>query len=350
MATVRVYVVTYRRPLMLRRALNSLRSQTCTDWICELHNDDPADLAPGKLVDEFGDPRIVLHQHERNLGALTTFDLVYAGAPEPYFSLLEDDNWWEPVFLERLLAVLAVLPAAEVAWANMRVWRESAGGWSDTGRTVWPVIARPHVSIAWPQLLQFAGPLHSNGAMLARSSAAGPRWQTGVDLPFDVNENMRERAFRYPVILVPEPLANFAITLQTARTPRLDVWVASQALFGAAFLKHVPLSPAERAALWAARRASTPPATSALFFAAWLQPTRGFLGHARPQDWWRFFRGCLRRPSAALAALRARRRQFGLWTQIDRATAAACARPQSPADVLAKRLACRADLARSTCN
>ena len=53
MATVRVYVVTYRRPLTLRRALNSLRSQTCTDWICELHNDDPADLAPGKLVDEF---------------------------------------------------------------------------------------------------------------------------------------------------------------------------------------------------------------------------------------------------------------------------------------------------------
>ncbi len=349
MPRVRVFLCTYRRPLLLRRALASLLAQTCTDWICELHNDAPGDDSPRLVLDDLapGDPRFIYCPHERNWGAVATFNHAHAGAPEPFFSLLEDDNWWEPVFLTRMLAVLAKCPAAEIAWANMRIWRETSSGWDDTGRTIWPVVSRSHLSIAWPQLLQFDTPLQSHGAHLARTAAtSGARLQTPPMLPVDVVENFRERSFRYPVFLVPEPLANFSLTLGTARSPDPRVWIRLQTLLGAAFLRHVNLAPAEQAALWASRRAAIPPATPALFFAGLVQPTSGWLAHATLADWLRFLRGCVRHPHAMLAALMARRQHPELWHWIDQATAAACRRPQGAAAVPSKSLVTRSDLTR----
>lgn len=349
MPRVRVFLCTYRRPLLLRRALASLLAQTFTDWICELHNDAPGDDSPRVLLAELapGDPRFIYCLHDQNWGAVATFNHAHAGAPEPFFSLLEDDNWWEPHFLAHMLALLAEHPDAEIAWANMRLWRETSSGWDDTGRTIWPVVSRPHVSFAWPQLLQFDTPLHSNGALLARTTAsAGARLQTPPALPVDVVENVRERAFHYPVILVPEPLANFALTLGTARSPDSRVWIRMQTLLGAAFLRHVTLTPAEQASLWSARRAATPPATAALFFVGLVQPTRGWLRHATAGDWLRFLRGCLRHPRAMLAALRARRQHPELWQRIDEVTAATCRRSQGPADIPPKSLISRTDLCR----
>lgn len=345
-ARVRVYLLTYRRAELLRRALHSLLIQTATDWVCELHNDAPGDDLPRKILSELapGDPRFVYHPHRHNWGAMTTFNHAFAGGPEPLAAILEDDNWWEPVFLERMLAVMAARPEAEIAWANMRCWQEMPdGGWHDTGNTIWPVIDCPHLTIAWPQLLQFDGPLHSNGAMLVRSRV-GKRLQVPLSVPLSHMENLRERAFRSPLVLVPEVLANFSLTLETARPSGRAHWARVQAMMGAAFLRHIPLSPDEQSRLWEARRAAHPPATAGLFFAGLLQPTPGWWRHATSGDWWRFLRGCARRPLAALAALRSRRSNPELWREIDRATAAACTRPQDAADIGRGRIASRSDL------
>ena len=43
MTAIRVYLLTCRRPELLRRALRSLVAQTFTDWVCEVHNDAPDD-------------------------------------------------------------------------------------------------------------------------------------------------------------------------------------------------------------------------------------------------------------------------------------------------------------------
>ena len=99
MAAIRVFLLTCRRPALLRRALDSLRAQTFADWICELHNDAPEDDFPRSLVSEIGDPRITLHHHARNWGPVAAFNHAYAGGPEPFLAILEDDNWWEPAFL-----------------------------------------------------------------------------------------------------------------------------------------------------------------------------------------------------------------------------------------------------------
>jgi hypothetical protein len=346
MARIRVYLLTYRRPTLLRRAVESLRAQTCTDWICELHNDDPADPAPGNLVRELGDPRILLRQHERNLGAVASFNLVCSPVPEPFVSLLEDDNWWEPALLSRLLDELGSRPQCDVAWANMRLWREESDGrWTDTGRTIWPVVNRPALTIAWPQPLQIDTPLHSNGAMLIRSTGI-ERLRVPSTVPFDIIEPFRERIFKYPLVFVPEPLGNFALTQNTSRPHHAGDWLESQTLQAASFLKHIGLDAASTAHLWHTRRKASPPGTMPLFFASLLEPKGGFLllRNATARDGLRFFCGLIRHPLLAARALTVRRRKTGAWNDLDHATQEAGGRAAAPADVPAGRLASRSDL------
>ncbi len=348
MHAIRVFVLTCRRPAMLRRALSSLRAQTVTDWVCELHNDAPEDESPRQLVAELADPRITLHHHDKNWGALATFNHACAGAAEPFFSILEDDNWWEPTLLERLLAALRDHPDAPMAWANLRFWREEANGsWNDERRTLWPVIDTPIVPISQPQLIQFDGPLHSHGAMLVRSAAAaGGRLVVAANAPLGVIENMRECFFRYPMLLLPAPLTNFALTLGTARDGHLGRWAGQQALLGAAFLRSVrpPREALQR--LWMSRRTARPRATSGLILAGLVARDFHFLSHASPTDWFLLAAGFVRRPFVTLTALRAPTLQPALNQLFADATAALAAstRPVASGQIPPLALASPADL------
>jgi hypothetical protein len=314
MATIRVFLLTYRRPAMLRRAIVSLRAQTFTDWVCELHNDDSEDDLPRQLVAELADPRITLHHHKKNWGAIAAFNHACSGPPEPYFSILEDDNWWEPMLLERLLAAFKSYPQAPVAWANLRFWREELdGSWTDEKRTLWPVINTLVVPICQPQLIQFDGPLHSNGAMLVRSSAAAEeRLFVSENAPFSMMENLRECSFQNPLLLLPAPLTNFAVTLGTARDRQLSRWASQQALLGASFLHSIRPPRQAFYRLWASRRAARPRATSGLILAGLIARDFQFLAFATVRDWIGFTTGLVRRPAVSLKALRAASTQFGL--------------------------------------
>lgn len=320
MALVRVFVLTYRRPELLRRALASLRAQTLTDWVCELHNDDPADPAPARLVRELDDPRISCVTHEANWGAVRTFRRAYQGGPEPFAAVLEDDNWWDPELLARLHAALAAAPDCALAWANMRFCEEQAdGSWRDTGRCIWP--PRPPGSIHrfdGLQLLQAFDALHSHGAMLFRPDpAAIPPAET----PLAIIEPVRERAISGPLLLLAEPLATFAITRGTSRSVDRSHWLASQLLVATSFFGCVPLDATAIARLWRRAREDRPPWTGLLLLAgiAGAAP-RGFFRPARAADWARLAAHVCRRPGVHLRALRFRRRFPAVWAFLAAAT------------------------------
>ena len=316
MAAIRVFLLTCRRPALLPRALASLRAQTFTDWICELHNDAPEDDYPRRLVAEIGDPRVILHQHERNWGPVAAFNHAFSGGPEPFASILEDDNWWEPGFLAAALAALEASPNANIVWANMRIARENADGtWSDTGRTIWQTPATdtaPRV-FHWPQPLQFSDALHSNGAMLFRTAASRGAL-VPTDLPFAIIEPARERLLPGPWLFLPQPLAHFAVTRRTSRSEDRADWARSQLLVAASYLAAVPASAAELAAHWTRLRNQNPPSTSLLFHLA-LSGVRplAILRHSRPVDWVRFLAGALRRPGVLLRSLRFRTAYPRIW-------------------------------------
>lgn len=207
---------------MLPRALGSLLSQTHTDWICELHNDDPDDPFPGQLVARVNDPRITYVRHERNLGPTGTFNCAFRSVREPFISLLEDDNWWEPRMLERLLAELSTRPEIALAWVNSWLWRETeAGAWERDG-TIWPVDSAHSVSIFdSPHPRQACSVIHSHGAMVLRVSER-TMFPCPAEMPVFAIEPVRERGYPGSLLLVREPLANFAITRESWRSESAD--------------------------------------------------------------------------------------------------------------------------------
>jgi len=309
MATIRVFLLTCRRPALLPRAIASLRAQTFTDWVCELHNDAPEDDTPRQLVEQIGDPRIVLHHHTTNWGPVATFNHAFAGGPEPYLSLLEDDNWWEPDFLATAVSALEAHPAATVAWSNLRIWRENPDHtWSDTGKLVWnapPDDTRPRL-FRWPIPLQAFDALHSNGAMLCRTASSRAA-RVPASTPFDVIEPVRERLLSGGWLLLPSPLANFSVTLQTSRSVDRSAWTRSQLLVAASYFLATHPSPEESRRIWATLRNQTPPSTNLLVLLALTQPELiGLLRFARPGDLIRFVLGSARHPHTLLRSLRRR--------------------------------------------
>lgn len=318
MAVIRVFLPTCRRPSLLPRALASLRAQTFTDWICEVHNDAPEDEVPRRLVAETGDPRIHYHHHERNWGPVATFNHAFAGGPESFLSLLEDDNWWEPDFLATALAALEHHPQAVATWANLRLWREEAdGGWTDTGQTIWTFppdapLPAPRL-LHWPQPLQCFDGLHSNGAMLVRAEASRAAL-VPADLPFAVIEPARERLLPGGWLLLPQVLGHFALTRQTARDRDRSAWTRAQLLVAGSYFAAVRPDSSERRKLWAELRRQTPPATGLLFHLALTgQGPLTLLRHATPKDWLRFLAGAVRRPRTLARGLRFRHRHPQAW-------------------------------------
>lgn len=321
---VRVFVPTYRRPTLLRRALLSLQNQSFHDWVCEVRNDAPDDPGPAAIVEELRDARFKLVQHQRNVGGTAMFNLIFRATAEPFYSLLEDDNWWEPEFLSTMLAVARQFPDCDIFWANQRIWDEQAdGSFRDSGAIMRDEsFATVPQAFAWPHPSQLFGPLHSAGAMLVRSHDRTD-YQTPADTPLSAVESFRERIWRYPVVFVPAPIANWSVTLQTHRSRSPAEHIMLQVMLAATLLKHWRLSDTEASQIWNDARRSRYPTTSVLIYAGLVEPgCRHFLKHANAGDWARFLRTAFRRPLVPWTVFRSRRTRPGLWTWLDDRTAA----------------------------
>jgi hypothetical protein len=323
MPAVRVYLLTYRRNHLLPRALASLRAQTFTDWLCELHNDAPDDPFPGQLAAQTADPRIRFVQHETNLGPNRTFNLVFQPCAERYVCLLEDDNWWEPEFLVTLVALLDQNPSAQVAWSNLRIWRENSDAtWTDTGRTLWPIADFSGPTwFDWPHERHLDTLLHSNGSALIRNEHIGDL-VVPPETPFLAMEPIRERAMRFPLLFCPQPLVNFAWTVATARESSSLLAIEMRALLMAAYLRHAALDAAGFAQLVErARRAPLNELGGLLVAAALAGRACAIARHLRPAEWPRVLASLLRHLRTNLAVLRARHRHAAIWAYLDLHTA-----------------------------
>lgn len=341
MATIRIFLLTYRRPALLRRALASLLAQTFTDWICELHNDAPDDDQPRAILGELaaGDSRFSYVPHDKNWGAVGTFNRAYVGGPEPFASLLEDDNWWEPSFLASALQALEPNPAASLVWTNMKLWQEQSDGiWHDTGRTIWslPSSISPIIEFHSPELLQAFDALHSQGAMVFRPERFRPA-PLPTSLPLAIIEPARERAALGPLLFLTTPLAHFARTLGTARDADPARWLQAKLLVAASFLQNVSVPPAAYAAMWAQRRAQRPRDTGLFFCLALALRDPSLLRPAQWGDWIHFILSAVRHPRRLARGLSFRRDQPEVWAWFVAQTRS-LGSPVASATVLSKQI------------
>lgn len=101
MPLVLVRTPTYRRPVLLRRALECLQAQTHQDWICEVRDDCPSGSAK-EIVEDLDDRRIVYVKNNPQKFMIENLDACFArenpyGAD--YFFMLEDDNQVYPSYM-----------------------------------------------------------------------------------------------------------------------------------------------------------------------------------------------------------------------------------------------------------
>jgi hypothetical protein len=238
MALVRIHVVTYRRPQLLMRALNSLVRQSERSWVAEVLNDDPEDERVRTVIDEIGDARIVLSDPCIKRGGTGNFNYAFRPLAEPFASILEDDNWWDPEFLASLCDALDQHPEAQLAVGNERIWFErNDGSWEDSRRTIWPETQGLSL-MPWRIEDKLGSAKLCNSSMLWRTTNAA-EWRTPDTIPLDVTEHFRERAVPHPLLLVHAPLVNYSVTVKSYRdSSHASEWGTYQVmLIGSGFVK-----------------------------------------------------------------------------------------------------------------
>lgn len=103
MPLVLVRTPTYRRPVLLTRAMRCLQAQTHQDWVCEVRDDCP-DGSARAVVEEIGDPRIhYVHNRPQKFMVKNLDDCYLRENPfgADHFFMLEDDNQVRPDFMRR---------------------------------------------------------------------------------------------------------------------------------------------------------------------------------------------------------------------------------------------------------
>lgn len=108
MSLCEIRISTYKRPELLKRAIDSVITQTYDNW-CALVFDDSPEQEARVIVEAYKDSRIIYKPHLMNLGRAKNLDhsfqsKAYIGGE--YAFVLEDDNYLFPKFIAENIKVI----------------------------------------------------------------------------------------------------------------------------------------------------------------------------------------------------------------------------------------------------
>ena len=130
---VAICMATYQPPLdLFRRQIESIRSQTRENWVCFVSDDCSGPRHLAAIQRELaGDSRFVVSSSERRLGFYLNFERALSMAPDDaeYVALADQDDFWYPEKLERLLGAIG---GAQLAYSDSRVVSRDGKLISDT--------------------------------------------------------------------------------------------------------------------------------------------------------------------------------------------------------------------------
>ncbi len=170
---VTIAMRTFERPLLLRRAIDSVVAQTFEDWELVIVNNggDPApvDATVADCAAELrGRVRVIHLPQGRRVGAAA--DLAYRSGDGELLALIDDDDTWEPEYLERTVHHLTAAPD-EVGGVTTRV-RRAFERIADDGtiETLRVEDFNPNLEHVNFQSAFISHPLASNAFLLRRSA------------------------------------------------------------------------------------------------------------------------------------------------------------------------------------
>jgi glycosyltransferase involved in cell wall biosynthesis len=118
---VSVLIRAYRRPGPLAAAIESVLAQTYGDFEIVV-SDDSGDLGP--VCERFGDPRVRHHLNPAPAGPAANLRRAAGLARGSFLAILNDDDRWEPAFLETAMREFDLDPDIGVVFTDY---------WSDIG-------------------------------------------------------------------------------------------------------------------------------------------------------------------------------------------------------------------------
>ena len=117
MARVSVITPAYRGEDTIRRAVVSVLGQTMPDVELIVVDDHSPDNTAGVLRDlekELADNRLTVIYHENNTGVSGARNSALERASGDYIAFLDGDDYWESIYLERMLREVESAPDTDV--------------------------------------------------------------------------------------------------------------------------------------------------------------------------------------------------------------------------------------------
>lgn len=192
-------IPTYRRPALLRRAIESVLGQTVGVARVAVYDNASGDSTGATVMDlARKDPRVRYHAQPANLGPFENFRSGLAGVSTPFFSLLSDDDLLLPGFYETALEALRRHPTALFA-ATRVLMMDPAGHLLEIQGKAWRVgyHEAPHGLLEMIRLghLAWTGTLF-RGEVIERGGGFDPETAAAFDLDF-----LLRVAARYPFVI-----------------------------------------------------------------------------------------------------------------------------------------------------
>ena len=116
MPEVSIITPCYNSSKFLKETIQSVLSQTFSDWEWLITDDFSTDDSV-EIINEINDPRIILTIAEKNGGAGKARNLSLEKASGRFITFLDADDFWEPTFLEEMIAFMKK-ENAEIAYSN----------------------------------------------------------------------------------------------------------------------------------------------------------------------------------------------------------------------------------------
>jgi glycosyltransferase involved in cell wall biosynthesis len=132
-----VVITTHNRAELLPRAVASVLAQTCTDFELIVVDDGSTDTTPAVLESLDPDPRVTV-MRIANSGVSTARNIGVAAGTGTWIAFLDDDNDWEPGYLEYQLARANEAPDADVVYGSAQEY-----GTHGRASRIWPGSDQP---------------------------------------------------------------------------------------------------------------------------------------------------------------------------------------------------------------
>ena len=124
---VSIGLLSYNRPLSLKKALGSLVSQSYKN-IEIIIGDNSENNEAEKIYKKYiKDKRIKYYRHIKNIGMWANYRFVLGLAEGKYFMWSSDDDYWDNTFIEKAVQKLEQSPKAVACWPSITFFDENGG-------------------------------------------------------------------------------------------------------------------------------------------------------------------------------------------------------------------------------